>query len=385
MVHDITMEVSEEDLILLGINSQLSLTWRRYNLILDSYGSIQEAIEDSFKDIKDKGFAAISETKTQDLLEQGILTVEQMREESINFVINSHHSFPRRLRDIADQPSILFYRGNIELTNNEYCLGAVGSRAITPQSKSIIDKTFQELQGYPITVVSGLAMGVDDYVHQVSLDKGLPCIGVLGTSLLGNEYYPRQTKHTADRIIDSGGLIISEYSKSAVGNKYNFVRRNRIIAGLSDCVGVWQAARGSGSCLTAQLALDQGKTVLALGGWPYEDAYLGTQDLIRKGAVSIFGAHDILRVLGLVNDDATAIKELSVEDNDSTASQTLQLPSQASDRTKYIFSKISLNPISVDELAITCGLDPKVISMELTLLEIYSRARTTGANLWIIN
>lgn len=202
-------------------------------------------------------------------------------------------SYPQLLRDIPDAPVLLYLRGNHTLLNNP-CVAIVGSRKAMPESRKVAFILGSELSKCGITIVSGMAVGIDESAHRGALNELGGSIGVLGTGI--NLCYPSENSELFAQMTNYG-LLVSEFAPNARPQPTNFPIRNRIISGLSLGTVVVEAASKSGSLITAQLACDQNREVFAVPGAVYNTQSQGCQNLIRQGAHPVFGHDDILREL----------------------------------------------------------------------------------------
>jgi DNA processing protein len=190
-------------------------------------------------------------------------------------------SYPPLLKEIYDPPPVLYLKG--ELTD-DICLGVVGTRHPTPYGRLAAGEIGKNLAHEGINVVSGLARGIDTAAHKAALEAGGRTIAVLGCGL--NKIYPRENKKLAKQIIERGALL-SEFPPNTPPLSENFPRRNRIISGLSEVVVVVEAAEKSGALITANYALNQGRDVLAVPGNATSEKSVGTNNLIKEGAIPI--------------------------------------------------------------------------------------------------
>ncbi len=196
--------------------------------------------------------------------------------------------FPECLRNIHDFPIYLYVRG---CTNNLYGENAaiVGSRNASEYGKKVSYNLAYYLSEHNVNVVSGLAYGIDKYAHLGSLKSNIGrTIAVLGTGVSDEEVYPSQNKRVFERILENGGTIISEYKIGSNPEKYHFPYRNRIISGLSKKIIVVEAGEKSGSLITANYALEQGKDIYAVPGNIYSKNSFGTNKLIEEGAYVLY-------------------------------------------------------------------------------------------------
>lgn len=201
--------------------------------------------------------------------------------------------YPERLRNIYDPPKKLYVLGNFKILK-EKAIAIVGSRKATEYGKKVAFQISQELTKENINIVSGLAIGIDTYAHlgAISIQNQASTIAVLGSGI--DEMYPKENTELARKIIQTGGCIVSEYPLGTKPNKINFPQRNRIISGLSEGVVVVEASEKSGSLITAEFGIEQGKEIFAVPGNIDNPLSKGTNQLIMDGAKMVLSSKEIL-------------------------------------------------------------------------------------------
>lgn len=204
------------------------------------------------------------------------------------------NSYPPLLNEIADPPLLLYVSGDPAVLHLPQ-LAIVGSRSASRNGIALSGAFARDLTSSGITITSGLARGIDGAAHQAAVDLAKPTVAVLGSGL--SRIYPRQHQALAMAIVKQGGVLVSEYPLEMPPLAHNFPRRNRIISGLSAGVLVIEAARRSGSLITARLALEQGRDVFALPGALNNPQSHGCHDLIREGATLIETSAQIIEPL----------------------------------------------------------------------------------------
>lgn len=209
--------------------------------------------------------------------------------------------YPEILKLINDPPAQLYYSGNIELLSNR-CISIVGSRKATKYGLETAQKMAGKIGDAGFTVVSGMADGIDTAAHRGAFNTAGGTVAVLGCGI-DMEKSERRSR-TLERI-SGRGLVISEYPNGYPASKYTFPRRNRIISGLSAATVVVEAGFNSGSLITAELAAEQGRCVYAVPGNITSGASLGTNKLIKDGAVPVVSINDILIDAGVYNNEET--------------------------------------------------------------------------------
>src|SRR3989344_4618820 len=173
--------------------------------------------------------------------------------------------FPRRLREIPDPPEKLYMQGVLPSEEHKW-LCVVGSRRYTNYGKEVCGKLIEGLRGYPVVIVSGLALGIDALAHRAALAANLPCVAVPGSGLSPHVLHPASNRRLADDILLSGGAMLSEFEPDFRPTLWSFPQRNRIMAGLSDAVLVIEAESKSGTLITSKLATEYNRDVFTLPG-----------------------------------------------------------------------------------------------------------------------
>ena len=217
----------------------------------------------------------------------------QYRKENIHFLMYEDVLYPKRLKEIYLPPVVLFYKGRLELFNR-LSIGIVGARNHTEYSKEALEYLLPDILERKVSIISGLARGVDSLAHQLTLDLNGETIAVIGNGI--NICYPKENRSLYDAI-GKKGLILSEYPLDSPPLKFHFPYRNRIIAGLSHGLCVIEAKLHSGSLITANVALSENRQVFALPGSITSEYSKGTNELITAGAFPIRNANDILESL----------------------------------------------------------------------------------------
>jgi DNA processing protein len=276
--------------------------------------------------------------------------------------------YPRSLLDLADPPPALYVVGRRELLQRP-AVAVVGSRNATPQG---IDNAFAfagALSAAGVTVVSGLALGIDTAAHRGALDGIGSTVAVIGTG--PDRVYPARNRALAHSIAEHGALV-SEFAPGTPPRKENFPRRNRLLSGLSRGVLVVEATLSSGSLITARLAGDQGRDVFAIPGSIHSPFSKGPHKLIREGAKLVETAHDVLEDLGLVRapapvaDGATPLRDGS----DEPAPHAAVLRAMAHD------------PVDFDQLIARTAMTAQNLAAILTTLELEGRVATMPGGRW---
>ena len=288
---------------------------------------------------------------------------EGLAASDINMVCIDSSDYPEKLRDIFDAPYILYYRGRLPEQNHK-TVAIVGARACSEYGRSMAKDIAAQLARYGVQIVSGFARGIDTASHNGCLGvDGGRTFTVFGSGI--NHCYPPENRFTYDEIIQKGGGIISEYRPDTKPLSGFFPMRNRIISGLSDVVIVVEAGVKSGSLITADHSLEQGRTVMALPGRVTDVLSMGCNRLIRQGAAVITCMDDILFELGL-----SEVQNYSV--NIKNSQIKLAKPE------KMLYSHLDFNPQSIDDLIRKSGVSFKEAAECLVRLELAGLAKRIG-------
>lgn len=207
------------------------------------------------------------------------------------------NKFPKALLEIPQPPENLWTRGEMPPENLIY-LCVVGSRKNTIYGKDCCEKIISGLKGYPIVIVSGLAMGIDAIAHRKALSVGLRTLVFPGSGLLPESMYPKTNAKLAHEIIEGGGCLISEFEPDFKATLWGFAKRNRLMAGISKAVLVIEAEERSGTLITARLTTEYNRDLLAVPGSIFSPNSKGTNRLLRQGATPITCAEEVLEALG---------------------------------------------------------------------------------------
>ena len=295
----------------------------------------------------EKAYDALVRFHSEEFLAQSIDKLDDM---GISFI--TYDKFPDKLRQKeVDPPVMLYYRGNAALLNTE-SVAVVGTRACSAYGKEAATRLVKDLCESNVTVVSGLASGVDTYAHRAALRADGKTIAVLGSGL--NCVTPLGNAGLCNEIIESGGLVVSEYPPRYAATKYTFPERNRIISGLSAGVIVVEAALKSGALITANYALEQNRTVFAVPGNIKSIKSVGTNRLLYEGAVPALCAADVCDTLGL--DCAKIVKK----------PRAIQLDIFE----QKIYNILLSGEENFDSLVIKAELPPPKLSAVLSAMEI---------------
>jgi len=236
-------------------------------------------------------------------------------------------NFPELLKEINDPPKSLRCRGELPIRDNKL-LTIVGSRKYSGYGRDVCESIMAGLSGYPITIVSGLALGIDSIAHRAALKNGLQTIAVPGSGLSNKALHPQTHIELANEIVESGGGLISEYPDDMKSTIWSFPQRNRIMAGMCHATIVIEAQTKSGTLITSRLATEYNREVGAVPGPITSPNSDGPHMLIRLGAALIRNSDDVLELLGLKNkgENASFIDINNLTNEEKTFIKILEVP-----------------------------------------------------------
>lgn len=287
---------------------------------------------------------------------------EQARRSGVAIIGRDEPSYPRLLREIFDPPLVLYVKGSASAEGDENAVAIVGARAATPGGVALASAMARDLAGGGVTVVSGFARGIDTAAHCGALEAGGRTVAVLGSGL--ERLYPAENASLVGRVAERGA-VVSELPLTWGPKPGHFPRRNRIIAGLCRAVVVVEAGQKSGALITAGLALEAGREVMAVPGHPSVPGAMGTNALIRDGARLVRNAADVAQELGLERLHATSGAEREEGGTDLLASLPVD------------------KPATLEELADRSGRSLPELLAELTELELAQRVRRLPGQLYV--
>jgi DNA processing protein len=350
-----------------GFNLVKGIGAVRLRSLLDHFGNLEVAWQAPADALRAAG---LSERIVQNLVEirkgvQLVSIMERMQNQGIRVIIWDDDTYPRRLREIDQPPPVLYLRGSID-PEDDWAVAIVGTRRVTTYGRQVTADLAAFLAGNGITVISGLARGVDAIAHEAALQAGGRTIAVLGSGV--DRIYPPEHRKLADQIINQGA-VCSDYAPGTAPESSNFPPRNRIISGLSQATVVIEAGETSGALITAKFAADQGREVLAVPGPINAAQSKGTNNLIQQGARPLLRIEEVLEVLNLQHIQ-TQQKARKVLPADETEAALLKV--------------IGPQPLHVDDIQAQSGLSIERVSATLTLLELKGIVRQVGGMNYVV-
>jgi len=283
----------------------------------------------------------------------------------ISIITIKDPEYSQLLKEIYHPPFVLYYKGNVQLFK-ETCLAVVGTRKISSYGQQVVPLMVKPLVASDLTIVSGLALGVDALAHQACLESNGNTIAVLGSGI--DQIYPASNRQLGQKIIEHG-LLISEYPPGSQPLKHHFPYRNRIISGLSLGTVVIEGTSNSGSLITAKYALDQNREIFAVPGNILYNSSSGTNKLIKMGAKATTSADDILESLNISQIHQFQQAKKIIPDNKEE---------------EIILKILSGESMHIDKIIKATELDTKIVGSTLSVMEIKGKVRDLGGNNYVI-
>ena len=363
------MEVANKDIKYWVGFSRISGIGRvRFNQLENYFGNLEDAWKATPAELKQSGLdngsiRAITSWRPKISLEA---EMEKLERYGVKVFTCHDPGYPSRLKEIYDYPPLLYIRGSL-LPEDEWCLAVVGTRKATVYGRQAAEEIAADLARNKITIVSGLARGIDSIAHRSALKAGGRTIAVFGCGL--DVVYPAENASLAESVIENGALI-SEFPLGAEPRRENFPLRNRIMSGLSLGVLVVEAGDTSGAMITARLALEQNREVFAVPGSILSPASRGTNNLIQEGAKLIRDYTDILEELNL----RAVAHQIELKE---------VIP--ASDTETLLLKQLGAEPTHIDEVCRGSGLPIATVSSTLAMMELKGMVRQVGTMSYILS
>lgn len=293
--------------------------------------------------------------------------LEKTRSEGVKIICWLEKDYPRLLKEIYYPPFLLFYRGALP-DESEFLLAVVGTRKASSYGKTATASLVSALAAAGITIVSGLAFGIDALAHATAISSGGKTIAVLGSGVDKKTVYPAANRYLAEKIVGEGGCVLSEHPVGAVALRHHFPRRNRLISGLSLGTLVIEAPAKSGALITAFHALEQNREVLAVPGNIYSPNSEGANNLLKMGARLVTSAEDVLEALHLKE----AVNFIA----------SRQIIPETPEEEK-ILQQLSGEPKHIDELTRLTQLPIGALNASLSVMLLQGKVREITAGQYI--
>ncbi|MBI4709222.1 MAG: DNA-protecting protein DprA [Candidatus Portnoybacteria bacterium] len=294
--------------------------------------------------------------------------LEELKAHNIDVITISDENYPSLLKEIYDPPPLLYVRGKI-MPQDERALAIVGTRIPTLYGQQVASHLANQISQASLTIVSGLARGIDSLAHMAALQDKKRTIAVVGSGIDEQSVYPPSNRRLAQQISENGA-VISEYPPGTPALKHHFHARNRIISGLSLGTLVIEAKEKSGALITAKHALEQNREVFAIPGPIYSQTSIGPNNLIKMGAKLVLGTNDILEELNLkALTEQIEIRQI-LPDNEEEAK---------------ILEILGDEPTHIDKIVIETKIDTATINATIALMEIKGKIRNLGGMNYVLS
>lgn len=351
----------------IGFNLIKGIGSVRFQSIKEFFGDLEIAWMASFSDLRAAGLPEKICERIIDLRNSFDLDkyVERIQTAGIKVLISDEENYPRYLKEIDQPPPILYIKGDITL-EDEWSVAIVGTRKVTHYGKQVAQEFSRVLADHKITIVSGLARGIDGIAHRTALESGGRTIAVLGSGV--DQIYPSEHKNLADEIMNSGA-IISDYPPGTKPEATNFPPRNRIISGLSRSTIVIEAGQTSGALITAEFAVNQGRNVYAVPGSIYNVQSKGTNKLIQQGAKPLLDIREVLNDFQI---------EMVQEKKSIRQEQPVDLFEHK------ILNVLTDEPLHVDEITNQSEISISQVSSSLAMMELKGLVKHIGGMKYVV-
>jgi len=358
--------LSNEDKYFVALNTNIKIGPARFKKLLAYFGSAKKAWQGTDRDFR---LAGIDRETIETILEtrQNIDPDEEIAKlgkEKIQIVTIKDKGYSNLLKEIYNPPALLYVKGELKAID-EISVAVVGTRKLSFYGRMITPKIAGNLARNKITIVSGLALGIDTLAHRAALDAGGRTIAVIAGGIDERSIYPPINRKLASEIVGRNqGAIISEQHIGTNSLKQYFPARNRIVAGLALGTLVVEAPERSGALITAKLALDANREVFAVPGSVLSPQSIGPNNLIKMGAKMATSSQDIL--------DELNIKEIYSQKN-------IQEILPENKLEKLIFKVLTTEPVHIDKIIKKVKLDTSVVTSTMTMMEIKGLIKNLGA------
>lgn len=289
----------------------------------------------------------------------------KLQKQNIRLITYQDENFPKLLKEIPNPPIVLYALGNFA-PQDGLAVAVVGSRKFTPYGQRVVADLVRDLVRANITIVSGLALGIDALAHRTALEYNGRTVAVLACGL--DSIYPASNRTIAQKIRGTGGVIISEHPLGTPPLKHHFPHRNRIISGLSLGTVIIEADTDSGALITAQHTLEQNRQVFAVPGSIYSPTSAGPHNLLKMGAKPVTNVNDILEDLNLGHLQQQILTADAIGDNAEE---------------QKILDFLNQNPLHFDQIVKLANLAAATLAATLTILEMKGKIKNLGGNQYV--
>ncbi|MGB1252216.1 MAG: DNA-processing protein DprA [Candidatus Promineifilaceae bacterium] len=352
----------------IGFNIVKGIGPAKVRALLDHFGDLERAWHANERELKKIGFdkrtiKSFFGTRADINLDA---EVDKLAQHGVRMLCWDSADYPTSLRHIPTSPPTLYIKGELK-ESDKWGIAIVGTRKLTEYGRQMTHEITTGLVRRSITIVSGLARGIDSIAHKVAVDMGGRTIAVLGSGI--DQIYPPENRRLAEQIANGRGAIVSEYALGVAPEAKNFPPRNRIISALSLGSAVIEAGYPSGALITARFAAEQGRNIFAVPGNVNSAASKGTNKLIQDGAKLITSAKDIL-------------DELHLEHVEEQKALQLTLPESAEEAA--LIPHLLNTPAHVDDLSRATGMPSALVGSTLTLMELKGMVQQVGRMQYVL-
>lgn len=350
-----------------GFNIVHGIGPMKFRALLNHFGDLEEAWHADAGELKAAGLdrRALDNLMTTRSTISLDGEMEKIERQGAKVLTWDDPAYPTRLLNIYDPPPVLYVKGEI-LDEDQWAVAVVGTRGATVYGKEVARRIAGGLARNGLTIVSGLARGIDSEAHRAALDAGGRTIAVLGSGV--DVIYPAESRKLAQAVVERGALV-SEYALGTRPEAGNFPPRNRIISGLSLGAVIVEAGERSGALITADFALEQGREVFAVPGNIFRKKSMGANKLIQQGAKPVLSVEDILEELNLTMVSQQAEVRAIVPENETEAT---------------LLEYITADPVHVDEIRQKSDLPIAQVSSTLALMELKGMVRQVGGMNYVL-
>lgn len=353
--------------------ANLQLSPRAANALIERFGTPEGVFAASPDDLE--GIPGLSCKQAERLADATYLPtqaqLDALTHGAVRVVPRGDPAYPHNLRDLPDAPPVLFVRGALD-ERDRFAVALVGTRQASPYGRSVAARLARDLSEAGMTVVSGGALGIDSAAHRAAVEARGRTLVVLGCGL--DVRYPQENQRLFDQIVGEGlGAVLSEFPMGATPEPWRFPMRNRIISGLSMAVVVVEADLQSGALITATIAAEQSREVMAVPGNIDRPLSRGVNGLLKDGATLVTSARDILDALGV----------LSLEMPEARPATPVGRVADLPPAQQKLLDCLSLTPRHIDALAAETRMAPVEAGVQMTLLELTGLVRRLPGNHYV--
>ncbi len=356
---------------------------RKATQLLERFGSAENVFHATRSELESLRLRAetVESILKRDFHAQAVEELDKVKELGGDVLILDDGSYPFLLREIADPPITLYVRGDWQACFDAPCIGVIGSRKCSTYGENASEMLARDLAEHGVCIVSGFARGIDTAAHRGAIRAKGKTVAVIGTGI--DNVYPKENAKLVDEILQSGGAIVSQFPLGTPPLKENFPYRNRIISGLSYGVLLVEASERSGSLITARLAMEQNREVMAVPGNITSKNSFGTNYLIKSGAKLVQQWQDVVTELPSEISARILPPKLDEKDSDAKPQQQELTPASLDENERKIWSLLSADePIHIDSLLDESGLSFGDLNNSLVKLDLKDLIRSLPGNFY---